>query len=110
MATGFEAVGLALAIFPILVEALKFYANERGTVKDFFRYQRLLKRIGRDLSREKTIFYNTCQRFIQDIASQCGIPDQDVLEMMHNLDDPRWCNGIFDREQILSGSKDIVSA
>ncbi|CAG8365028.1 unnamed protein product [Penicillium salamii] len=104
MVTGIEAAGLALAIFPILIEGLKFYADEKGVVKDFFHYQKLLERIGRDLSREKVIFHNSCRRFMEDVASQCGIATQDVDEIMNDLNHPRWGDGSFELPSVINQS------
>lgn len=59
MPTGFEAVGLALAIFPVLVEGLKFYAEEKGVIKGILKYQYVLKRMIRDLGREQPSFHNS---------------------------------------------------
>lgn len=88
--TGFEVVGLALAIFPLVIEGLKFYAEEKGLVKDFLRYRHVLKRLIQDLSREQTSFHNSCQRFMEDIAVQCGLGEDEIAMMMHNPQDPRW--------------------
>lgn len=93
MPTGFEAVGLAMAIFPILIEGLKFYVNEKDVVSDIFNYQRLLMRIARALDREQTVFHNSCQRFMEDIAAQCDVGEEEVAQMMQNPKDFRWTNG-----------------
>lgn len=100
MPTGFEAVGLALAIFPILIEAIKFYTNEKDVVSDIRSYQRLLIRISRDLDREQTIFQNSCERFMEDIAAHCGVGEEEVSEMIHNPKDPRWTKGALVGEDI----------
>lgn len=76
--TGFEVVGLVLAIFPLVIEGLKFYAEEKGLVKDFLRYRHVLKRLIQDLSREQTSFHNSCHRFMEDIAAQCGLGEDEI--------------------------------
>lgn len=88
--SGFEVVGLVLAIFPLVIQGLKFYAEEKGLVKDFLRYRHVLKRLIQDISREQTSFHNSCQRFMEDIAAQCGLGEDEILMMMHNPRDPRW--------------------
>ena len=102
MPTGFESVGLALAIFPVLVEGLKFYAEEKGVIKDLFHYQHVLKRIVRDLAREQTSFRNSCQRFLEDIAVKCGLGEHEVSEMMQDPQDPRWREESWFQEDTLS--------
>jgi hypothetical protein len=100
MPTGFEAVGLALAIFPILIEAIKFYTNDKDVVSDIRNYQRLLIRISRDLDREQTIFHNSCQRFLEDIAAHCGVGEEEASGMIDNPKDPRWTEGALVREHL----------
>ncbi|CAG7996329.1 unnamed protein product [Penicillium salamii] len=102
MATGIEAAGLALAIFPILIEGLKFYADEKGAVKDFFRYQELLTRIGRDLSREQIKFHISCKRFMGDVASQCGIEAGEVDVLINDPNHPRWSDGSFEHTPVIN--------
>lgn len=100
MPTGFEIAGLALAIFPIIIEGIKFYANEKDAVSDILNYQRLLIRIARDLDREQTIFRNSCQRFLEDIAAHCGVGEEEVSGMVQNPKDPRWTQGVLVREEV----------
>lgn len=84
MPTGFEAVGLALAIFPVLVEGLKLYAEERGVIKSILRYQHVLKRMIRDLGREQTSFHNSCKLFLENVATQSGYSEGEILDMMQD--------------------------
>ncbi|KAF9894920.1 hypothetical protein FE257_004542 [Aspergillus nanangensis] len=87
MATGFEIVGVVLAAFPIVVEGLKFYAEEKGVIKSILKYQHVLKRMIRDLTREHTSFHNSCKLFLQDVASRSGYSELEVSDMMQ---DPKW--------------------
>ncbi|KAJ5556262.1 hypothetical protein N7494_000177 [Penicillium frequentans] len=90
MASGFEIVGLALAVFPILVEGLKFYVEKKGRVRDFIHYRHLLKRIIRDLSREQISFQNSSQLFLKNVSMHYGLSSNDIQEMMQNPQDTRW--------------------
>ncbi|RDW81479.1 uncharacterized protein DSM5745_05036 [Aspergillus mulundensis] len=101
MATGFEVAGLALALFPILVEALKFYAEEKGVAKDFLHYQHVLKRIVRDLGREQVTFRNSCQRFLEDLTLRSDLTTDEVDRMMRDPQHPRWTEGSWLRSDIL---------
>ncbi|KAL4908773.1 hypothetical protein BDW74DRAFT_174005 [Aspergillus multicolor] len=106
MATGFEAAGLALALFPILVETLKFYAEEKGLAKDFLHYQHVLKGIVRDLGREQIVFRNSCQRFLKDLTFRSDLTIDEVESMMQDPQHSRWIqdswlkSGIFDLESV----------
>lgn len=95
-------MGLALAIFPILVEGLKFYAEEKGLIKDFFHYQHVLRRIVRDLRREQTTFRNSCQRILEDVASKSGLSEIEVSQMMLDPQHPRWKEDSWVTEGIMS--------
>ncbi|OKP12095.1 hypothetical protein PENSUB_2453 [Penicillium subrubescens] len=103
MPTGFEAVGLALAIFPILIEAIKFYTNEKDGVSDTRNYQRLLIRISRDLDREQTIFHNSCQRFMEDIAAHCGVGEEEPAILDKRARRRQW------KKIILVLKKDLIT-
>ncbi|KAJ5471368.1 hypothetical protein N7530_008725 [Penicillium desertorum] len=94
MASGFEVVGLALAVFPILVEGLKFYVEKKGRVRDFIHYRHVLKRIVGDLSREQISFQNSSQLLLENISMHYGLSSNDIQEMMQNPQDARWRKGI----------------
>jgi len=100
--SGFEVVTGVLGLFPLLIQGVKFYAEGADTIIDFFRYQHVLKRIGRDLAREQTIFTNSCNRFMEDVANQCGVGEEEIAEMMQDPTDPRWQKGELVQEHIFS--------
>ncbi|KAF8537487.1 hypothetical protein BDD12DRAFT_222071 [Trichophaea hybrida] len=49
MVTGVETTGLALAIFPILVQSIGFYLEGSRTIKDWWNYKGVLSRLVRQL-------------------------------------------------------------
>lgn len=98
--SGFEIVGVVLAVFPIITQGLKFYSEGTGLVNDFFHYQHVLKRIGRGLAREQTSFSNSCRRFMEDVANQCGVGEEEIAEMMQDPADPRWREGDLVKEHV----------
>ncbi|KAJ5157472.1 Synaptobrevin [Penicillium canariense] len=98
--SGFEIVGVVLAVFPIITQAVKFYAEEKSVVSDLFHYQHVLKRIGRGLAREKASFTNSCKRFVEDVACQCGVGEEEIAEMMQDPTDARWREGDLVQEHI----------
>lgn len=100
--SGVEIVGVVLAIFPLVTEAIKFYTDGPSLVDYLLRYEGILKRIGRDVTREQTIFGNSCKRFMDDIASQCGIEEEEIAEMIQNPQDPRWKEKDFFQEQVFN--------
>lgn len=59
MATGFEAAGLALALFPFVLEGIAIYQSSAERVAEIIRHKRTLTKFRRDLETEKAIFENT---------------------------------------------------
>ncbi|KAL4922422.1 hypothetical protein BDW62DRAFT_52832 [Aspergillus aurantiobrunneus] len=102
MATGFEAAGLALALFPVIVEAIRVYAAEKETIKDFRHYQQVLKRHMRDLAREQVTFRNSCQLFLESITLRTELSANDVEEMMRDKEDIRWKEGAWIQSGVLN--------
>lgn len=100
--SGFEIVGVVLGVFPLLIEGVKFCTDETGFLNDIFHYQHVLKRIGRSVSREQALFKTSCERFMEDIANQCGAGEGEVAEMMQNVSDPRWRYGKLCSEDVFS--------
>ncbi|KZN89723.1 hypothetical protein EN45_083530 [Penicillium chrysogenum] len=98
--SGFEIVGVVLAVFPVITHGLKFYSEGTGLVNDLFHYQHVLKRIGRGLAREQTSFSNSCRRFMEDVANQCGVGEEEIAEMMQDPTDPRWREGDLVKEHV----------
>lgn len=68
MATGIEIAGLALAVFPIVIEGLEFYLKAFSITKRYWRYASVLKSLLRELGMEKIKFENSCEELLFDIA------------------------------------------
>ncbi|KAI5785805.1 hypothetical protein EDC01DRAFT_189016 [Geopyxis carbonaria] len=92
MVTGIESAGLALAIFPLLVQGLKFYAGGCCTIKDWHNYDRVLKCFARELKMEKCKFENTCLSLLEDMVSPGEIqnlmdnPGGDCWKQHHTME------------------------
>lgn len=69
MATGIEAAGLALAIFPIVIQGLKFYSEGCKTIVEWRRYRKGVKELTRQLTVEQSLFENTCISLLGDMVS-----------------------------------------
>jgi hypothetical protein len=90
MASGFKIIGVALAVFPLAIEGLKFYHNgcekvqglryalELATViltliillQDMRHYQSLLKEFIRELDMENAKFINTSENLFEDAGTE----------------------------------------
>lgn len=58
MVTGIEAAGLALGLFPIVLEGITFYISSAGKVIELIRHKRTLDRFMTTLEVEKVIYDN----------------------------------------------------
>ena len=59
MVTGIEAAGLALGLFPVVLEGITFYISTIEKSIEIIRHKRTLKKFRRELVMEKSIFDNT---------------------------------------------------
>jgi len=69
MVTGVEAAGLALAIFPIVVQGFACYLDGIRKIKEAKNYRGMLKRLARGLKMEKITFENTCEFFLEGMVT-----------------------------------------
>ena len=58
MITGIESAGLALGLFPLVIEGVKFYISSADTCREIMRHKRTLHDFRRELVVEKTISDN----------------------------------------------------
>lgn len=58
MVTGIEAAGLALGLFPLVIEGIKFYISSAEKFKEIKHHKRTLEKFKRELEMEKSKFHN----------------------------------------------------
>ncbi|KAA8901720.1 hypothetical protein FN846DRAFT_908903 [Sphaerosporella brunnea] len=87
MVTGIEAAGLALAIFPVIVQGVSFYVDGTRKIRDVMDHRRKAKKLLRRLEMEKVKFENTCEFFL-DITTE---------EMASLVDGVDWEKTIHER-------------
>jgi hypothetical protein len=66
MPTGIESAGLALAIFPLVLQGIGAYLNGADKAKDIWYWRRKLRCVERELKTESVLFRNTCLRLIDE--------------------------------------------
>jgi hypothetical protein len=69
MASGFEVVGLVLAVLPIVISALENYEKGISTIQRFRAYRREVRSICIALQTEQVLFGNSCEQLLKDIVS-----------------------------------------
>jgi hypothetical protein len=65
MVTGIEAAGLALAVFPLLLEGLNVYMDGVQRVRDLRNWKRILHRLIRELKVECYCFEDICGKLLE---------------------------------------------
>jgi hypothetical protein len=64
-----EAAGLALAIFPVVVQGLNVYLDGSQKIKNLWQWKLGLRCLIRDLKAESVLFHNTCTNVLAGVFS-----------------------------------------
>lgn len=70
MVTGIEIAGIALAVFPIVLNGLSSLCCTARKIKNLRHYRRSLGRVERQLDMERGNFVNTCTNILGDMATE----------------------------------------
>ncbi|KAF8544191.1 hypothetical protein BDD12DRAFT_101947 [Trichophaea hybrida] len=73
--TGFEIAGVVLGAFPLLIEGLKFYIAEAGTVRTLWRPKRALHRLAVQARMESAYLQNTIENLLQDLVNESQLSE-----------------------------------
>ena len=68
MVTGIEVTGIALAVFPLVVNGLSHFAEGVATIKSWRRYRRELANYARMLEGQHISYLNTIEKLLDDIV------------------------------------------
>lgn len=85
MATGFEVVGVVLAVVPLIISALEHYEHGVSTIEKFIRYKREIRSITEALATENVMFKNSCEQLLSDFLSPV-----EIAEMLQNPTGDTW--------------------
>ncbi|KAK8171503.1 hypothetical protein BKA80DRAFT_213218 [Phyllosticta citrichinensis] len=83
--SGIEVAGLVLGAVPLIIEAMKQYADGARTVKRFIFYEEPLRDLSRNLRAERAICQNTCEKLLQGIA-----PESEIDGLLQDMDGKLW--------------------
>lgn len=99
--SGVEVAGLVLAVLPVLVEAIKFYAEGVSTVERYFKYRVPLQSVLRALQNEKVIYLNTCETLLNGLVDN----NEEREALLKDPGGPAWKNSELETrlKQRLSG-------
>lgn len=86
--SGVEVAGLVLAVLPVLVEAIKFYAEGVSTVERYLKYRVPLQSVLRALQNEKVIYLNTCETLLNGLVDN----NEEREALLKDPGGPAWKN------------------
>jgi hypothetical protein len=86
MITGVETAGLILAVFPILVQGLKAYAQGINTIRLWRSHLRILRQFARDIEGERVVYLNTLEELFIGIASS----EEELTQLLDNPGGDLW--------------------
>ncbi|KAI5816701.1 hypothetical protein BZA77DRAFT_53186 [Pyronema omphalodes] len=75
MPTGFEEAGLALAIFPILVQGIGLWFEGLSMMNRMWCWKKTLENILRELDTERVLYHNTCLSLLEACGYEGPIED-----------------------------------
>ena len=97
MVTGIEAAGLALGLFPLVIEGIKFYISSAEKFKEMKHHKRTLDKFRRELVMEKSkfdnIWYTLVSRAGVRMEPNMEFPPETVEEVLSCL--PQYAVGSF---------------
>jgi hypothetical protein len=85
MASGVEIAGLALAVFPVVVETVSLYLKAAESVKRLWRYARVLRQLHRRINLEHVKLANSCEQLLYEI-----VETRDLLDLISHPGGPAW--------------------
>jgi hypothetical protein len=86
MVTGIEAVGLTLAVIPLLVNQLDGYVRGIEKVKLLRRYRRELAAYSRGLATQRAVLINTLIQTLGGVVND----EHEVSDLIDNPQGPGW--------------------
>ncbi|KAK8199480.1 uncharacterized protein BKA78DRAFT_291122 [Phyllosticta capitalensis] len=83
--SGIEIAGLVLGALPLIIEAMKQYADGATTVKRFIFYEEPLRDLSLELRTQYVICQNTCEELLGGIAHP-----GDIAGLLQDMDGRLW--------------------
>ncbi len=84
--SGIEIVGIALAVFPIVITLLENYQDGYDTLRDLAQFRREFTHLVNELNREQIIFRQHVEATLRSITES----EFELREMMDDVHSERW--------------------
>ena len=81
MVTGVETAGIALGLFPLVIEGIRFYISSAEKFREMKHHKRTLDKFRRELVMEKSKLDNT----LYELVSRAGVPIAPHIELSPNI-------------------------
>src|SRR5438105_2430540 len=86
MSGAIEVVGIALAVFPLVISFLEHYQDGFDSLRDWVFFRREYTHLVNNLNREQIIFRQHVEVMLRSITDS----EVELKEMMDNAEDERW--------------------
>ena len=86
-----EAAGLVLAVIPLIISALEYYAEGVTTITKWWNYRRELKSLVRVLDAEYARFLGTCEKLLNGLVSSA-----ELKALIEHPGGPLWKDKLLD--------------
>ncbi len=84
--SGIEVVGIALAVFPLVISLLEHYQDGYDTLRDYAHFRREFTHLVNELNREQIIFRQHVEGTLRSITES----EFELKEMMDNARSEQW--------------------
>ena len=106
MVTGIEAAGVALGLFPLVIEGIKFYISSAEKFKEMKHYKRTLDKFRRELVMEKSKFDN----ILCALVSRAGVLIEPNMEFSPEImEEVISCLPLYAVKSFVNGCQDLNS-
>lgn len=86
--SGIEVAGLVLGALPLLLSGLEYYKEGMIPLKDFVRFEMVIRELRRRLQNAHMRFKNTCEKLLNGLLSQDD--ESLLLLLLRNPGGPEW--------------------
>ncbi|KAL1636601.1 hypothetical protein SLS56_001186 [Neofusicoccum ribis] len=92
--SGVEVAGLVLGTLPLLIEAIKAYADGVSTVERYLKYEVPLRNLHRALGAEYVIYQNTCEELLNGLVEN----NDERTALLEQPGGPGWRKPALERK------------
>lgn len=92
--SGVEAAGLVLGVLPLIIEAVKAYADGVSTVERYLKYEIPLQDLSRALNLQYVLYQNTCKQLLNGLVED----NEERAALLEKPGGPAWATPELERK------------